>query len=558
MSLLHTMLSRWRSLLWLVVLTLAACAPVAAPALEQPTAATESSAATASAQLRLGITGDEGTLTPYTYVTGYPGWNLLLLQYDTLYQLDADGVAQPWLATGATTSADGLTVTLDLRNDVTWHDGQPLTAADVKFTIEYFQQYPQSRFTRALRPVAAATTSGDSQVVLTLTAPTPLFELSVLADVPILPAHIWQGIENPAEHVFENVANVGSGPYKLVEYTPDQFYRFAANADYFAGAPAVAELVFVQFADDVGGLAALRTGEVDMLVGSVLPEQIELLQATGEINVVQGALFATDMLNYDMTKPPFDQVAVRQAVSLAIDRQAIIDTVLLGAGTPGNSGWIHPASPYFNADVTTVYDPEQARTLLEEAGIVDSDGDGIREIDGTPLAFELITPNDSALRLRMAELVREMLRAEIGMDVQIAAVEQATWEEAVWPGFDIANGRNYSLAMWGWSAPVQANAVRITTLVHSDPAIGSLNLTGYANPAMDSLADELNTAVEPERFATLINEIQALIAQDLPFIMLAYPDGAYAYRAPAYDGWVFMAGQGIFHKLSFLPAAVRP
>ena len=87
-------------------------------------------------QLRMGITGDESTLNPFTYVTGNPGWNMLLLQYDTLYQLDGDGVPQPWLATGSEVSEDALTVTINLREDVTWHDGQPLTANDVKFTVD--------------------------------------------------------------------------------------------------------------------------------------------------------------------------------------------------------------------------------------------------------------------------------------------------------------------------------------------------------------------------------------------------------------------------------------
>lgn len=545
----------WITCLALILMVTGACAPVDTQTTDATAPVVETTGDTEAAQLRIGVNGDEGTLTPYTYVTGYPGWNLLLLQYDSLYQLDAAGAAQPWLASGATTSDDGLTVTLDLREDVTWHDGEAFTAADVAFTVAYFQANTQSRFTRALRPVVSAEATSDYQVVMTLTAPTPLFELSVLADVPILPEHIWAAIEDPAEHAFESVSNVGTGPYQLVEYEQGQFYRFSAYSDYFYGTPTVAELVVIQFADDAGGLAALRTGEVDMLVRSVLPEQIDLLGATGDITVDQGALFATNMLNYDVTKSPFDQLAVREALALAIDGQELIDTVLLGTGTIGSPGWLHPASPFFNDAVTTAYDPEQARALLEEAGITDSDGDGIRELNGEPLAFELITPNDNALRLRMAELIRDMLATELGMEVSVASVEQATWEEAVWPGFDVSSGRNYDMAMWGWSAPVQANAVRITSLVHSDPAIGSLNLTGYASEEMDALAAELNVTVDPDRFATLLDEIQLLIAQDLPFLMLNYPDGAFAYRNSAYDGWVFMAGQGIFHKLSFLPAA---
>ncbi len=173
------------------------------------------------------------------------------------------------------------------------------------------------------------------------------------------------------------------------------------------------------------------------------------------------------------------------------------------------------------------------------------------------MSVEFLVNGSDSLRLRIAELVSQML-GEIGMEVNVAAVEQATWEEAVWPGFDVAGGRNYDMAMWGWSAPTQADATRITSLVHSDPTIGSLNLTGYQSAEADELAEAILTEVDPARSAELIRELQTVIAADLPFIMLLYPDGAYAYNAAAYDGWLFMSGQGIFHKLSLLPEAARP
>jgi peptide/nickel transport system substrate-binding protein len=544
-------------LIWLAASLLVACAPAVAPASAPADSAAASADAGPAERLRVAIIGDESTLNPYTYVTGYPGWNLLTLQYDTLYQLDVNGVPQPWLATSATVSEDGLSVTLELRAGVTWHDGQPFTPEDVKFTFDYFQANPQGRFTRDLRPVASTAVDGDGRVVVTLNAPAPSLELGTLADVPILPKHIWEGIANPAEHTFDAVSNVGTGPYQLAEYVPEQFYRFTANPAYFAGAPAVGELVAIKFADDAGALAALRGGEVDMIVRPVAPEQIDLLSAMPDLKVAQGPLFTTQMITYDMTKAPFDRLEVRQAMALAIDRQDIIDTVYLGAGTLGNAGWTHPESAVYNAAVVTETDPARAAQLLDEAGITDSDGDGIRELDGAPISVEFLVNGSDSLRLRIAELVSQMLK-EIGIEATVAAVEQTTWEEAVWPGFDVANGRNYAMAMWGWSAPIQADAIRIASLVHSDPTIGTSNLSGYQSAQADEIAGAIIREVNPERSAELIGELQTIIAADLPFILLLYPDGAYAYNASVYDGWVFMTGQGVFHKLSFLPEAVRP
>lgn len=288
-----------------------------------------------------------------------------------------------------------------------------------------------------------------------------------------------------------------------------------------------------------------------MIVLPVSPEQINLLAAEEGVTVAQGPLFSTQMLNYDMQRAPFNNLAVRQAISLGVNREDIIDTVYLGAGTIGSAGWIHPASPLFNEAVVTEYDPAAAMQILDDAGIVDSDEDGIRELDGEPLAFELIVNSADSLRLRISELVKEML-AEIGMEVEVAAVEQSTWEEAVWPGFDVSQGRNYDMAMWGWSAPVQADPVRLSSLLHSDPAIGSLNLTGYANEDADMLSEQLSTELDPDVRADLTAQLQENIATELPFVMLLYPDGAYVYWSTVYDNWQFMTGQGVFHKLSLL------
>jgi peptide/nickel transport system substrate-binding protein len=551
---------------------LAACSPTASPAppASQPAASqpTASEPATSEApsqgtgqveSLRMAIVGDEGTLNPYTYVTGFPGYNLLMLQYDSLMQVDADGVPQPWLAESVEVSEDGATYTVKLKPDLMFSDGEPLTAADVKFTVDYFKNpdNAQSRFTRATSSVESVEATDDSTVVFTLAGPNPSFPLRALADVPIIPEHVWSSVTTPAEHQFDSPTNIGSGPYTLVEYTPQQFYRFEANPDYFAGPPAVAELVAVQFADDAGTVAALRSGEVDMIVRPVAPEQVALLSAEAGIKINQGPQFTTQMINFDTQKPPFDRAEVRQAISLAVDRQDLVDTIYLGAATVGSAGWIHPQSPAFNPAVTTTHDPAAAAALLDGIGATDSDGDGIRELDGNPLSFEMVAPSNDSLRLRVGELVRGMLQ-EVGIDAQVASVEQATWEAKVWPDFDVNNGRDYEMAVWGWSAPVQADTGQIASLVHSDPARGSLNLTGFSNPEADALAEELSVTAEGDRRTEILNELQALIADQLPFVLLLCPDGAYAYRSDVYDGWQFITGLGIFDKTSLLPAEARP
>jgi peptide/nickel transport system substrate-binding protein len=114
------------------------------------------------------------------------------------------------------------------------------------------------------------------------------------------------------------------------------------------------------------------------------------------------------------------------------------------------------------------------------------------------------------------------------------------------------------MASWGWSAPIQANTIRIAELVNSDPGTGFLNLTGFANPEIDTISAALLTEGDPTVAASLLMDLQVLIAEQVPFILLAYPDGAYVYNSEVYADWEFIAGQGIVSKVSMLPASARP
>lgn len=508
-------------------------------------------------RMRAAVTNDESTLNPYTYDSGFPGWNLLTMQYDTLFALDTSGSPQPWLVADYEVSDDGKTYSLKLRDDVNWFDGMPFTAEDVKFTFDYFTEYPHSRFTSDIAGFASAEVLGEFEVNIVLESASPPFIMSAFADVPIVPKHIWEGISDPDNHVFESVTNVGTGPYKLIEYEPDQFYLFEANTDYWAGMPTVKELVVVQFADLTGTIAALQTNEVDFVFQVLPPEQIAVLGLIDGIDISQGPEFVTLFITYDLDQEPWNQLEVRQAISLAMDRQDLVDTVLLGAGTTGNSGWTHPGSASFNSSVVTEYDPERAKQILDEAGIVDSDGDGVREYNGEPMTFEFLAPTEKPLRVRLSELIKEYLAA-IGIQIEVASIEWGTMKDVVWPGFDVSQGRNYEIGIWGWSAPVQVEPSDVVRLIHSDPTKGSLNLSGYKSEVADRLSDQLLAEGDPAERARLMDEIQVTIANELPFVILVYPDGVYAYWSSVYDNLAFIAGQGPVNKLSFLYPESRP
>lgn len=515
------------------------------------------SGAETAERLRVGILSEEGNLTPHTYETGTPGLSLMMLSYDTLMQVDSNGEPQPWLATNVDRSEDGLSYTLKLDENATWHDGEDLDADDVAFSVDYYLNGPPGRFQTDLRLVADATADDESTVTLTLSEPNPSFELRALADVPILPEHIWSDIDNPDTEPYSEETSVGSGPYRLVDSQPGTSYTFEANPDYFKGAPKVDEIVAIRFADDAGAIAALRSGEADTLMRTISPEQIDSLQGQGGLEVLQAPEYATTLLAYDTQREPFNDVAFRLALAQAIDVELLVSDVYLGAAVAGSPGWVHPDSPDYNPDVTLAHDPEAAMAALDDAGYADSDGDGIRELNGEPMDLELMVYGNNALRLRIAELLATQL-GDVGIGVTVAALETQTLDDAVWPGYDVNQGRDYDMAVFGWSAPTQADIGQMAALVSSDTAVGSLNITGFSDPESDELADALMSTLEPQARTQVAHDLQARFAETMPFVPLLYPNGAYAYQSQVFGDWVSITGQGPMTKLSFIPDEGQP
>ena len=332
--------------LFLLVLVSVACGAPTTPTSAPPAPATSAPApaVTPAAQVaptavrpvnvRMAILADEGTLQPYTYVTGYPGWNMLSLVYDALFIMDADNTPKPWLAKEDKISADGKVHTLTLRSDAKWHDGKALTSADVKFSYEFYKKNTHSRWTPPVRNITSIETPNDTTVVITLPAANPSFAIQPLADVPIIPKHVWESATDPKK--FET--NVGSGPYRLAEYKAEQFYRFTANAAYFGGKPAVDELLMPIIKEPTTIFASLKTGEIQATVRALSPELVKDFSGNPDLKVQRGPGFATTMLQFNDERAPWDKKEVRQAVALAIDTQKLVETVLLGFGTTGNPG----------------------------------------------------------------------------------------------------------------------------------------------------------------------------------------------------------------------------
>lgn len=522
-----------------VALVMAGCGP--GPADPSETPGRES-----AASVTIAISADEGTLTPFTNLTGYPGANLVRMIYDTLVRLDPDLTPRPLLATDLQ-SADNQTYTLPIRSGVTWHDGSPLTADDVVFSIEYYRE--RSVGDSAIDVSAVVDVAAEGEVVtVVLDAPDPEFPLRVLSDMPIIPRQLWEDVEDPTTAGVELA--VGTGPYRLDRYDKDQGYTLVANEDYQLGEHKVDEVKIVVIPEETTQFAALRTGEVDASVRIVPPQQAEPLERQAEVDLITGTDFASTLLLFNTTRSPFDRAEVRTALSKAIDTDDLVRTVLLGQGEIGNPGFIHPEAPVEGELLPPVFDREAAAQELDALGATVGP-EGVRELDGEPMRYELLVQNTSPDRVRSAELIVEML-GEIGVEVEARPLDPDALDARVWPDFDVTQGRDYDMSMWGWSAPVMLNTGLIAQLLHSDPDQGRLNVVGFRGSAMDAAIDALTTEPEMAGRTNAARALQGEIAAELPFLTLYYRSGVYAYRADVYTGWEWLNGRGFLHPGSFV------
>lgn len=498
-------------------------------------------------EITIGVNTDEGTLTPYTQQTGYPGNNLIALVYDKLLERDDNNELKPLLAKGFEPNPDNTVFTVPLRSGVTWHDGKPFTAEDVAFSVDYYRQHPQGDSAPSIEGIDQVTPQDDS-VVFTLSSPDPDFPNRLLADMRILPRHVWQSIDRPETATVEQA--VGTGPYELTEYNKDQGYELTANPDYAMGKPRIKTIKISIIPEQQTAIAALRTGEVSILSRTIPEEQAVGLERQPNIEIARGSSFTSVLLAFNNGRAPFDNPTVRAAISAAIDPKNLIRTVLRDRGRPGSPGFWHPEAIGADTDLTHIYDPNRAQELLDDAGALPGP-DGIRSLEGKPMSYRLLVQSSSPQRIRAAELIRDMLR-EVGIAVTVASMDFGSVDAKVWPELDVTKGRDYDMTMWGWSAPIMLDTTSMSNLLDSDTSVGRLNITGTSDPDIDRAAARLRDATTVDDRLAALTAMQQVVAEKVPFVTLYYPEDTFGYRSDAYAGWVYQEGQGPLNKMSFV------
>lgn len=323
--------------------------------------------------VRVAIKGNENNITPFTVGFGAnPATNdIQHLVYDSLFWSQAKAEPEPWLADKAESTDGGKIWTVTLREGVKWQDGQPFTSDDVAFSYDYYkrQEGASGRYAHHVSDVPPFDHSEvvDARTIkLFFTAPAPQFKIMPAADLPIIARHVFENVADPAKAT--TTLPIGTGPFKLVQIVPDQRYILEANQQYFKGKPRIDRLEMVIIKDPGGAFTALRTGDVDMVERNVPAELVDQLKGTPGIGVAEGTRFESIQLYFNARKEPLNDPKLRKAMSMGINLEDIVKTVLLGRARPGRDTYLHPDSPWAGKDAGHQFDPAGANKLLDEAG----------------------------------------------------------------------------------------------------------------------------------------------------------------------------------------------
>lgn len=439
----------------------------------------------------------------------------------TLVQFDEDFEPVPYLAESFDLSEDGTELTFHLRDDVFWHDGVKTTAYDVAFTYGRVSD-PATGFPNPGYWTYYDTGPDGMVVVDSFTVKVGLERHVDFMDAwratAIMPRHLLGDV--PADglrtHPYNEQCPVGNGPFVFVEHRPDESWTFARNPAFPAGLggpPYLERLVYRVIVDQSTLLTELLTEGIDVY-SAPSPDQAPAILASDEVELLAFPFRQFTFVAWNNRVPQLSDARVRRAMALATDRQSIVDALLGGYGDVANASvpTFHWASDPSLARALP-HDPDAARRLLDEAGWIDRDGDGVRENeDGVRLAITLKSNDGNQLRRDIAELLQAQL-ARVGVEIRPEIVE---WNALI---DQLLNRKDYEAAVFGWVADFRIDD---TDLFHSERIDGASALSGTHNPEIDRMLDTLQVILDREEALPHWHAYQRLIMEEQPYLFLYY------------------------------------
>lgn len=440
---------------------------------------------------------------------------LSLLKYDR----DLNLVGQ--LAESWEVSEDNLSITFTLKPNLRWTDSVPLTSADCAFTLKLIQDnHTQSPYKADYIKVVSFETPDPSTFVVHYKQPySPA--LSSWGSLAILPKHIFAQ-EDIMNTSLSRQPKATVGPYVLADWQPQQSILLRANSDYYDGPVWITERLTRIIPDTATQFLELSAGNLDSM--SLTPTQYKRLFPIKPFLInnyqrYQYLDFGYTYLGFNLKRKPFDDVRVREAIAYAIDRQELIDGVLLGLGEVISTPY-KPATYWVNENIKPrPHSIEKARKLLISSGWKDSDGDGIFDRAGKPLSFTILTNNGNKQRADSATIIQQRLK-QAGIEVKIRLVEWSAFIE------NFINKRNFEAVILGWSLSPEPDQYSIWH--SSQTGEREFNFLSYANAKVDKALVEASRVFDKAERKKYYDIVQEEIYRDVPLVFLYAP-----YSSPA-------------------------
>lgn len=453
-----------------------------------------------------------------TGLTFYPG---LEAEFDCSLKF------RPALYTSWTWSPDNLELTLTMRDDITWADGKPVTTADAAFAYELIADKtvasPRFNYTEAF--AAPPTVISPTVIKFTYKEPgDPYTRLSQAAGYYV-PKHLLENADRGTLRSHPLNRNpVPTGPYKLTEQRPNEFFVLEPNERFTGPAedhPRIKRVQFSIIPEYQTRLLKLKRGEVDLMENLQIKDYDELRRSNPNLRFERRGYRFMDYIGWNLNDPRFQDKAVRRAIAHAVDTDALIKRLLTASdgevfGRPA-VGTVTPEICAVQPDIQRIEpNMDEARRILAEAGWADTDGDGVLDKDGVKLEFSLITNRESERRIEAAQMVQARLK-DLGITMKIDTLEFNAMSERL-------RNKDFAATLSGWSAGLFVDP---SAFWHSGPQY-VFNYVSYANPEVDALIDRGLKTPDPAAAALIWKEMQEKIYEDQPYLFLYWQDSIVA------------------------------
>ena len=501
--------------------------------------------------LRLGWTNDPDNLNPFI---GYESssYEIWAINYELLVGFRAEdyaNVPDVGLATGWETSDDGKVWTFTITDQSRWQDGEPLTARDVAFTFNYIIDNELGMFIDYVKFIDKVEAPDDTTVVFTCSKP----KANMLALwVPILPEHIWSKVDpSEVENKFKNEPPIiGSGPFQTVEWKKGEFVRMAANKDYWRGAPAIDEIIFLTYQNQDTMAQDLRTGAVQS-AWNIPAAQFDPLDSEPDLESIRGVVIGLDQLGFNCADkkkyprstghPVLQDPAFRSALQYAVDKEKIVSIGYNDNANPGDSlltrGFYDPDADFYwtpPADSAYTFDLDKARQALDEAGYTDGDGNGIREYKGKDIRLRLYARSESPESQKCGKLITGWFK-EVGLDIDFQIIDDGALGDKQYNYEHGEFAPDFDMFIWGWGGDVDPNFI---LSVLTTGSIESWSDCNWSNAEFDELFLEQQTTIDLQERIALVHRMQEIVYRESPYIVLVYPLDLETANKGKWTGWV--------------------